>query len=249
MPIDLIRRPARSSNEHTAEPARRLRPASLRRRPSLRILLSDTAAEITNLPTVTSTPPMPLDGDRTQRLPTTERPTVRSTPRILRLPLVARSTVRDHAVTATSPPGARDDSGVMSTIPFLPVADGHLQSSVRRPRSTARASRRSSAGAVTVVRRRTETRWWVPLSRRRTAVSATPFGRRRRGQHDVLTVATSAALAPCVLRAVLGCPRRTGLITARDTTSSHAASPDARTRRRRPPTRSVSTRRNRSRRR
>jgi hypothetical protein len=62
-PVDLIRRPAQNSNEHTASPlVYRQRFFS---QASLRILLSDTAADITNLPTVTATAPVPLDGTAT----------------------------------------------------------------------------------------------------------------------------------------------------------------------------------------
>ena len=60
-PIDLIRRPALGSNEDAAN-----RPVFLQRyfgQASLRILLSDRAADITGLPTVTATAPIELDGD------------------------------------------------------------------------------------------------------------------------------------------------------------------------------------------
>jgi hypothetical protein len=59
-PVDLIRRPAENSNENTVSPElfnqRHFAIASLR------ILLSDTAAHITSLPTVTATAPMQLTG-------------------------------------------------------------------------------------------------------------------------------------------------------------------------------------------
>jgi hypothetical protein len=60
-PIDLIRRPGVGSNEDTAN-----KPVFLQRyfaQASLRILLSDRAADITDLPTVTGTAPVQLDGD------------------------------------------------------------------------------------------------------------------------------------------------------------------------------------------
>jgi hypothetical protein len=61
VPIDLIRRPAVGSNENVANA-----PVFLQRyfaQASLRILLSDRAADITNLPTVTGTAPVAFDGD------------------------------------------------------------------------------------------------------------------------------------------------------------------------------------------
>jgi hypothetical protein len=60
-PIDLIRRPGLGSNEHVAN-----KPVFLQRyfgQASLRILLSDRAADLTGLPTVTATAPVALDGD------------------------------------------------------------------------------------------------------------------------------------------------------------------------------------------
>jgi hypothetical protein len=61
-PIDLIRRPAVGSNEDTANPPvfgqRYFGPLA-----GLRILLSDRPEDLTGLPTVTSTPPVALDGD------------------------------------------------------------------------------------------------------------------------------------------------------------------------------------------
>jgi hypothetical protein len=56
--IDLIRRPAAGEAATSAVFAERYF-----RKVSLRILLSDVAADITSLPTVTSTPPVALDGD------------------------------------------------------------------------------------------------------------------------------------------------------------------------------------------
>jgi hypothetical protein len=60
-PIDLIRRPAQNSNENTGTLAQR---SVYQQRffalASVRILLSDTAAEILSLPTVTPTQPVPL---------------------------------------------------------------------------------------------------------------------------------------------------------------------------------------------
>jgi type II secretory pathway pseudopilin PulG len=59
-PIDLIRRPRVNSNEHVAnEPVFEQRYFS---QASLRILLSDRPADITDLPTVTGTAPLALDG-------------------------------------------------------------------------------------------------------------------------------------------------------------------------------------------
>jgi hypothetical protein len=63
-PIDIIRRPAQNSNEHQGATA----PVYKQRfysQASLRILLSDTAADITTLPLVTATAPVPLDGTAT----------------------------------------------------------------------------------------------------------------------------------------------------------------------------------------
>jgi hypothetical protein len=60
-PIDLIRRPAVNSNEDTTNgPVYSQRLFS---KASLRILLSDRPGDILNLPSVTSTPPVLLDGD------------------------------------------------------------------------------------------------------------------------------------------------------------------------------------------
>ncbi len=60
-PIDLIRRPIQSSNENNTQPG--IFGQRLFSQASLRILLSDTAADITNQPTVTATAPVQLDGD------------------------------------------------------------------------------------------------------------------------------------------------------------------------------------------
>jgi type II secretory pathway pseudopilin PulG len=63
VPVDLIRRPAQNSNESVGAPlvyAQRFFGQA-----SLRILLSDTTAAITSLPTVTATAPVPLDGTAT----------------------------------------------------------------------------------------------------------------------------------------------------------------------------------------
>ncbi len=61
-PIELIRRPAQSSNENTTKPI--IYVQRYFAQASLRILLSDTAAEITSLPTiVTTTPPVDLSAD------------------------------------------------------------------------------------------------------------------------------------------------------------------------------------------
>jgi hypothetical protein len=57
-PIDLIRRPAQNSNEHVAN--RLVYEQRFFGQASLRILLSDTAADILNLPTVTATAPVAL---------------------------------------------------------------------------------------------------------------------------------------------------------------------------------------------
>ena len=60
-PIELIRRPAQGSNEDTAVPI--VYTQRFYAQASVRILLSDTAAEIMSLPTIdTSTPPVSLDG-------------------------------------------------------------------------------------------------------------------------------------------------------------------------------------------
>ncbi len=63
VPVDLIRRPLQNSNEDVAAPL--IYQQRYFSQASLRILLSDTAADITNLPTVTATPPVPLDGTAT----------------------------------------------------------------------------------------------------------------------------------------------------------------------------------------
>jgi hypothetical protein len=60
-PVDLLRRPAENSNENTANPD--LYDQRYFAMASLRILLSDTAAHITSLPTVTATAPMQLTGN------------------------------------------------------------------------------------------------------------------------------------------------------------------------------------------
>jgi hypothetical protein len=66
-PIDLIRRPAVNSNEDTVNsPVYNQRLFS---KASLRILLSDRPGDILNLPTVTATPPVLLDGDWTATPP------------------------------------------------------------------------------------------------------------------------------------------------------------------------------------
>ena len=63
VPVDLIRRPLQNSNESVTAPL--IYQQRYFSQASLRILLSDTAADITNLPTVTATPPVPLDGTAT----------------------------------------------------------------------------------------------------------------------------------------------------------------------------------------
>ena len=61
VPVDLIRRPAQNSAENTAAPL--IYQQRYFSQAALRILLSDTAADITNLPTVvTATAPVALDG-------------------------------------------------------------------------------------------------------------------------------------------------------------------------------------------
>jgi hypothetical protein len=57
-PIEVIRRPALNSNEHIAQAA--VYNQRFFGQASIRILLSDTAEKITNLPTVTATAPVPL---------------------------------------------------------------------------------------------------------------------------------------------------------------------------------------------
>jgi hypothetical protein len=62
-PIDLLRRPAQGSNENAGTPAQRnVYTQRFFALASVRILLSDTAAEITSLPTVTADAPIPLFG-------------------------------------------------------------------------------------------------------------------------------------------------------------------------------------------
>jgi hypothetical protein len=64
-PIELIRRPAQNSNEHVTNPI--VYQQRFFSQASLRILLSDDAADITNLPTVTTAPaPVALFGPLTQ---------------------------------------------------------------------------------------------------------------------------------------------------------------------------------------
>jgi hypothetical protein len=58
-PIEMIRRPALNSNEHIAQAA--VYNQRFFGQASIRILLSDTAEKITNLPTVTATAPVHLD--------------------------------------------------------------------------------------------------------------------------------------------------------------------------------------------
>ncbi len=59
-PIELIRRPARNSNENTANPS--LFNQRLYAQASIRILLSDTSSAITQLPLGSAGAPLPLDG-------------------------------------------------------------------------------------------------------------------------------------------------------------------------------------------
>ena len=63
VPIDIIRRPAQNSNESVMFPL--IYQQRYFGQAALRILLSDTAAAITSLPTVTATAPVPLDGTAT----------------------------------------------------------------------------------------------------------------------------------------------------------------------------------------
>ena len=65
LPIDLIRRPATPTEDATNPLVYGQRYFAMA---SLRILLSDTAAELTGLPTVTPTVPVPLD-DSIHRVP------------------------------------------------------------------------------------------------------------------------------------------------------------------------------------
>jgi hypothetical protein len=64
-PIDIIRRPAQGSNEHAVAATRPIYNQRFYAQGSLRILLSDTAADITTLPLVTATAPVPLNGTNT----------------------------------------------------------------------------------------------------------------------------------------------------------------------------------------
>ena len=59
-PIDLIKRPAVNSTENVANPA--VFGQRYFAQASLRILLSDRATDITNLPTITAGAPLQLDG-------------------------------------------------------------------------------------------------------------------------------------------------------------------------------------------
>ncbi len=78
-PIDLIRRPVVNSNEDTAESARSTA-SGTSRQASLRILLSDRAADITNLPTVTPAAPVDRRTWRRRKLRRGGRPDAIGTP-------------------------------------------------------------------------------------------------------------------------------------------------------------------------
>ena len=168
VPIDLIRRPAQSSNEHTANQGVYVQ--RLFAQASLRILLSETAADITNLPTVTSTPPVQLDGDWYAAAPNngTAYGPVNATHPPIALSLGSRQTTLSANISAGD-----GTIGVMSTIPFLPVLT--VTSSLGVP-TTVNCTGKSTSSHVggSPGAPAYQTRWWVPLSRRGPA-SAPPF--------------------------------------------------------------------------
>ncbi len=96
-PIDLIRRPALNSNENTTDPG--IFAQRYFSQASLRILLSDRIDDIRNLPTVTGSDPVLLDGDWTATPPTG---TALSTARIRRS-LVRPARCRSSPGAATRP--------------------------------------------------------------------------------------------------------------------------------------------------
>jgi type II secretory pathway pseudopilin PulG len=117
VPIDLIRRPIQGSNEQVVNPA--VYGQRLFSQASLRILLSETAADITTLPTVTAgVPPVLLDGDWYTTPPNngtaygaigTARPPIALSPG-------TRQTTLSGALAAASA-----TINVASTAPFVPA--------------------------------------------------------------------------------------------------------------------------------
>ncbi len=108
MPIDLIRRPATSNEDTANEFVYKQRYYS---QASLRILLSDTAAQITSLPTVvTTTPPLLLSGPVA--------------------PLAGSELVLDYGVTP--PDDMRSPLGNYETPALVPLAPNYLPATVTK---------------------------------------------------------------------------------------------------------------------
>ncbi len=110
VPVDLIRRPAQNSNENVT--ALLIYQQRYFSQAALRILLSDTAADITNLPTViAATPPVPLDGSATAAQLTVDatHPPIATSPGPLAAPLVtsANAAAGANALSAVIPPALR----------------------------------------------------------------------------------------------------------------------------------------------
>ncbi len=116
VPIDLIRRPIQSSAEDTANPA--VFGQRLFSQASLRILLSETAAAVTNVPTVTATPPVLLDGDWYTTPPNNGTPY--GAIGAARPPIALSPGTRQTTLSAAIAAGA-GTIGVLSTTQFLPV--------------------------------------------------------------------------------------------------------------------------------
>jgi hypothetical protein len=106
-PIELIRRPA-TANENTAQPT--IFSQRFFTQASLRILLSDTAADITGLPTVTGTAPILLSGPVN--------------------PLSGSEKVLDYGVSA--PDAWRSPLGNYETPALVPVAPNYLPANVTK---------------------------------------------------------------------------------------------------------------------
>ena len=101
-PVELIRRPAQNSAENAGTPAQRnVYTQRFFALASVRILLSDTAEEITSLPTVTATPPVALF--KTGPIPFTQYSPVTATSTLPRSPL---GTAEEPGI-ATGPAGGQ----------------------------------------------------------------------------------------------------------------------------------------------
>lgn len=116
VPIDLIRRPEQNSNESVASPlVYRQRFFS---QAALRILLSDTPAAITTLPTVTATAPVPLDGTATAA----QYGPVDATRAPMALAAAPATTTTSGNTTFVASPGTVTITTVAGgTAPFAPV--------------------------------------------------------------------------------------------------------------------------------